>query len=132
MALTLLTLRVAGRRLVARGHRVRAESLQWPGVPGTLDSNGMVIVNLLIGGEWIGTALLILIPEWLRFLKSVPGLYLAIYGLAVILIIRYMPDGIWGFVNTATARWRAQLKAPAAAPPAAPGSFLAGRSDARR
>src|SRR4029079_15947472 len=65
-------------------------------------------------GSAIGTGLLILIPEWLRFLKSVPGLYLAIYGLAVILIIRYMPDGIWGFVNTATERWRAQLKAPPA------------------
>jgi branched-chain amino acid transport system permease protein len=65
-------------------------------------------------GSAIGTALLILIPEWLRFLKSVPGLYLAIYGLAVILIIRYMPDGIWGFVNAATARWRAQTKAPPA------------------
>src|ERR1700712_226058 len=62
-------------------------------------------------GSAIGTGLLILIPEWLRFLKSIPGLYLAIYGLAVILIIRYMPDGIWGFVNTATERWRAQTKA---------------------
>jgi branched-chain amino acid transport system permease protein len=63
-------------------------------------------------GSAIGTGLLILIPEWLRFLKSVPGLYLAIYGLAVILIVRYMPDGIWGFVNAATERWRAQTKAP--------------------
>src|SRR6266566_8454110 len=63
-------------------------------------------------GSAIGTGLLILIPEWLRFLKSVPGLYLAIYGLSVILIIRYMPDGIWGFVNLATERWRAQTKAP--------------------
>ena len=58
---------------------------------------------------------MILIPEWLRFLKSIPGLYLAIYGLSVILIIRYMPDGIWGFVNLATERWRAQTKAPPAA-----------------
>jgi branched-chain amino acid transport system permease protein len=49
-------------------------------------------------GAAIGTGLLILIPEWLRFLKSVPGLYLAIYGLAVILIIIFMPDGIWGFI----------------------------------
>src|SRR3569833_1435406 len=65
-------------------------------------------------GSASGTGLLILIPEWLRFLKSVPGLYLAIYGLAVILIIRYMPDGIWGFVGQATARWRAQQKAPPA------------------
>lgn len=49
-------------------------------------------------GSVIGTGLLILIPEWLRFLKSVPGLYLAIYGLAVILIVAFMPDGIWGFI----------------------------------
>jgi branched-chain amino acid transport system permease protein len=50
-------------------------------------------------GSAIGTGLLILIPEWLRFLKSVPGLYLAIYGLAVILIVAFMPDGIWGFIS---------------------------------
>jgi len=67
-------------------------------------------------GSAIGTGLLILIPEWLRFLKSVPGLYLAIYGLSVILIIRYMPDGIWGFVNLATERWRAKARVRAAGP----------------
>jgi branched-chain amino acid transport system permease protein len=50
-------------------------------------------------GSAIGTGLLILIPEWLRFLKSVPGLYLAIYGVAVILIVVFMPEGIWGFVG---------------------------------
>jgi branched-chain amino acid transport system permease protein len=50
-------------------------------------------------GSAIGTGLLILIPEWLRFLKSVPGLYLAVYGLAVILIVVFMPDGIWGYVS---------------------------------
>ncbi|ERF81179.1 branched-chain amino acid ABC transporter ATP-binding protein/permease [Bradyrhizobium viridifuturi] len=63
-------------------------------------------------GSVIGTGLLILIPEWLRFLKSVPGLYLAIYGLSVILIIRFMPDGIWGFVSDAFTRMRAHSKAP--------------------
>jgi len=68
-------------------------------------------------GSAIGTGLLILIPEWLRFLKSIPGLYLAIYGLFVILIIRFMPDGIWGFVSAALNRWRSQLKAPAASAP---------------
>jgi len=65
-------------------------------------------------GSAIGTGLLILIPEWLRFLKSIPGLYLAIYGLFVILIIRFMPDGIWGFVAAAFERWRARIKTPAA------------------
>ncbi|MEW6641792.1 MAG: branched-chain amino acid ABC transporter ATP-binding protein/permease [Pseudomonadota bacterium] len=65
-------------------------------------------------GAVIGTALLILIPEWLRFLKSLPGLYLAIYGLSVILIVRFMPDGIWGFVQTIADRWRRKVE-PAAA-----------------
>src|SRR6516165_3965117 len=65
-------------------------------------------------GSVIGTGLLILIPEWLRFLKSIPGLYLAIYGLFVILIIRFMPDGIWGFVAGGFERWRVKTKvAPA-------------------
>jgi branched-chain amino acid transport system permease protein len=51
-------------------------------------------------GAVLGTALLILLPEWLRFLKVI---YLAVYGAAVILIMVFMPDGIWGF---ATALWR--------------------------
>src|SRR5665213_3667191 len=67
-------------------------------------------------GSAIGTGLLILIPEWLRFLKSIPGLYLAIYGLSVILIIRFMPDGIWGFINAGTQRWRRGAKVHAAGP----------------
>ncbi len=58
-------------------------------------------------GALIGTALLIVLPESLRFLKSVPGLYLAIYGLSIILIIRYMPDGIWGFWQHRVRRWLA-------------------------
>ena len=56
-------------------------------------------------GALIGTALLIVLPESLRFMKSVPGLYLAIYGLAIILIIRYMQEGIWGFVQDRVRRW---------------------------
>jgi len=84
------------------------------------DSIVFLTMSLLGGvaspiGSAIGTGLLILIPEWLRFLKSVPGLYLAIYGLFVILIIRFMPDGIWGFVANAFERWRAKIQAPAAA-----------------
>jgi branched-chain amino acid transport system permease protein len=51
-------------------------------------------------GAVLGTGLLILLPEGLRFLKSV---YLAVYGGAVILIMVFMPDGIWGY---AMALWR--------------------------
>jgi branched-chain amino acid transport system permease protein len=61
-------------------------------------------------GSVIGTGLLILIPEWLRFLKSIPGLYLAIYGVAVILIILFMPDGIWGFVANFLRRFTKPVK----------------------
>src|SRR5260370_35478165 len=67
-------------------------------------------------GSAIGTGLLILIPEWLRFLKSDPRLYLAIYRLSVILIIRYMPDRLSPFVNTPTHPCRAQAKVRAAGP----------------
>ena len=57
-------------------------------------------------GSMIGTALLVLLPEWLRFLKSVPGLYLAIYGLGVVFIIVFMPSGIWGFAVSMATRGR--------------------------
>src|SRR5271163_3305036 len=67
-------------------------------------------------GSAIGTGLLILIPEWLRFLKSVPGLYLAIYGAAVILIVIFMPDGIWGYISIVTERWRAKARVRDAGP----------------
>ncbi|GJE50506.1 Vitamin B12 import ATP-binding protein BtuD [Methylobacterium tardum] len=66
-------------------------------------------------GAVIGTALLILIPEWLRFLKEIPGLYLAIYGLAVILIVVFMPDGIWGFLGDQVRRLRRARPAPSPA-----------------
>ena len=97
------------------------------------DSIVFLTMSLLGGsaspiGSAIGTGLLILIPEWLRFLKSVPGLYLAIYGLFVILIIRFMPDGIWGFVTVAYERWRAKTKAPA---PSAPLKLMPTTLDSR-
>jgi branched-chain amino acid transport system permease protein len=58
-------------------------------------------------GAMLGTALLILLPEWLRFLKVV---YLAVYGAAVILIMVFMPDGLWGFCS---AQWRKLRPKPA-------------------
>jgi branched-chain amino acid transport system permease protein len=61
------------------------------------------------GGAMIGTVLLILLPEWLRFLKE---FYLAVYGLAVILIMIFMPRGIWGFLASRLPK----PKAPALGP----------------
>jgi len=45
-------------------------------------------------GALLGTGLLVMLPEWLRFLRQV---YLAVYGGAVILIMVFLPDGLWGF-----------------------------------
>jgi branched-chain amino acid transport system permease protein len=47
-------------------------------------------------GALLGTGLLVLLPEWLRFLREV---YLAVYGAAVILIMVFLPDGLWGFID---------------------------------
>jgi branched-chain amino acid transport system permease protein len=54
-------------------------------------------------GSALGTSLLILLPEWLRFLKEV---YMAVYGLAVILIMVFLPTGIWGVFVA----WRAKYR----------------------
>jgi branched-chain amino acid transport system permease protein len=54
-------------------------------------------------GGVIGTTLLILLPEWLKQmppeLQFIKDVYLAFYGLAVILIMVFMPEGIWGLVK---------------------------------
>ena len=63
-------------------------------------------------GSAIGTVLLILLPEWLRFLKEI---YMAAYGVAVILIMVFMPEGIWGL---AKAGWQ-RIRKPVTTPPAA-------------
>lgn len=57
-------------------------------------------------GGVLGTSLLILLPEWLRFLKEV---YLAVYGLAVILIMVFLPAGIWGLLRAPFDRRRKRL-----------------------
>ena len=54
-------------------------------------------------GALLGTTLLVLLPEWLRFLKNV---YLAVYGAAVILIMVFLPDGLWGAVASRLRRAR--------------------------
>lgn len=54
-------------------------------------------------GGALGTSLLILLPEWLRFLKEI---YLAVYGLAVILIMVFLPTGIWGLISSRLDRFR--------------------------
>ena len=47
-------------------------------------------------GALIGTVLLVLLPEWLRFLRQI---YLAVYGAAVIAIMIFLPRGAWGLIS---------------------------------
>lgn len=72
----------------------------------TFSESVVLLTMVLLGGvsspfgAMLGTGLLILLPEWLRFLKAI---YLTVYGAAVILIMVFMPDGIWGFL---LGQWR--------------------------
>jgi branched-chain amino acid transport system permease protein len=68
-------------------------------------------------GAALGTALLIILPEWLRFLKVI---YLAVYGLAVILIMVFMPEGIWGYFSALKRRLRPAPRVPAGDVPPLP------------
>lgn len=79
-------------------------------------------------GGVIGTTLLILLPEWLKempkSLQFIKDIYLVIYGLAVILIMVFMPQGIWGLL-------RSKFKPVAAAPgPAA--ALTLGATDGKK
>jgi len=62
-------------------------------------------------GGALGTTLLILLPEWLKemppSLQFIKDVYLAIYGLAVILIMVFMPEGIWGLLRNGWMKFRA-------------------------
>jgi len=62
-------------------------------------------------GGALGTTLLILLPEWLKemppSLQFIKDVYLAIYGMAVILIMVFMPEGIWGLLRNGWMKFRA-------------------------
>ena len=47
-------------------------------------------------GAILGAGLLTFLPEWLRELQRI---YLVIYGCAIILVIVFMPEGLWGYVK---------------------------------
>jgi branched-chain amino acid transport system permease protein len=73
-------------------------------------------------GALIGTCVLVVLPEWLRFLKQ---LYLAVYGAAVILIMVFLPEGVWGFAAERLRRRARPTIAVAGALPLLAGSAAA-------
>jgi branched-chain amino acid transport system permease protein len=66
-----------------------------------------------IAGPVIGAILLTLLPEWMRFLK---GYYMAIYGLAVVVLAIGMPTGIMGLAERYLPRLYPWLEPDAEAP----------------
>ncbi len=91
----------------------------------TFNDSIVLLTMALLGGvrspfgALLGTVLLILLPEWLRFLRQI---YLAVYGGAVILIMVFLPEGLSGQLAT----WLRRDRAPMGAVPPLP--LLAGRA----
>jgi len=67
-----------------------------------LDHSVEILAMVLVGGSdsvpgsIVGAALLTFLPEWLRDLKTI---YLVVYGAVIILVIVFMPDGLWGWAR---------------------------------
>lgn len=68
----------------------------------TFDQSVIFLTMTVVGGSSsvyggvLGALLLTFLPEWLRFLKDI---YLAVYGLMVILFVLFMPKGIWNLTT---------------------------------
>ena len=73
----------------------------------SLDQSIEVLAMVLAGGSEavpgsiLGGFLLTFLPEWLRDLKSI---YLIVYGAVIILVILFMPEGLWGWARLAGRR----------------------------
>ena len=65
-------------------------------------------------GAILGAGLLTFLPEWLRDLKRI---YLVIYGCAIILVIVFMPEGLWGYVKLIGRRFARVVALPPAPRP---------------
>jgi branched-chain amino acid transport system permease protein len=78
-----------------------------------------ILVMLIAGGEMsiagciVGALVLSFAPEWLRFVGDA---YLAVFGVAVLLILVLMPEGIAGRARKGLSAWAARRAARAAAP----------------
>lgn len=73
-----------------------------------LDHSVEILAMVLVGGSdsvpgsILGAALLTFLPEWLRDLKNI---YLVVYGAVIILVIVFMPEGLWGWARLVSRRF---------------------------
>jgi branched-chain amino acid transport system permease protein len=65
-------------------------------------------------GAILGASLLTFLPEWLRELKKI---YLVIYGCVIILVIVFMPEGLWGYAKLLGRRFARVVPLPPAPRP---------------
>ncbi len=83
----------------------------------SLDHSIELLAMVLVGGSEsvigsiLGAVLLTFLPEWLRDLKSV---YLVVYGAVIILVIVFMPEGLWGYARLLGRRFIRPRPLPAA------------------
>jgi branched-chain amino acid transport system permease protein len=94
--------------------------------PFAVGSSIMMYLMVVVGGSGyffgplLGAAVGVLLPEWLRFAQ---GWYLFVFGAAVILLMRWLPDGLLSLPE----RWQARRdarEASAARAAAAPSGTL--------
>jgi branched-chain amino acid transport system permease protein len=60
-------------------------------------------------GPFIGAAIAVLLPEWLRFAQ---GYYLIVYALLVMVMMAFCPSGIVGLVQRIRSRWPGRSPPP--------------------
>ena len=67
----------------------------------------MMLLAVIVGGSGrffgpvLGSVIVILLPEWLRFLKD---WYLALFGFAVIVLMIFLPGGLLSLADRFRAR----------------------------
>jgi branched-chain amino acid transport system permease protein len=70
------------------------------------------------------------LPEALRFLDRY---YLAVYGVAVVLLVVFLPQGLWGWLESVVRRRsRARDAGPGPVPPETQPSAVTGTGSERR
>jgi branched-chain amino acid transport system permease protein len=95
-----------------------------------------MLVMLLLGGQAtapgaiVGAMLVTALPEALRFLDRY---YLAVYGVAVVLLVVFLPQGLWGWLESVVRRRsRARDAGPGPVPPETQPSAVTGTGSERR
>ena len=81
-------------------------------LPFAVGSSIMMYLMVVVGGTGyffgplVGSAVGVLLPEWLRFAQ---GWYLFVFGIAVILLMLWLPDGLLSIPDRLKARRRSRI-----------------------